>query len=330
MAPRQSYPLENSVFFTNIPYTTTVGYIRKVFSKVGTVEDVDLYTDGRGASIGAGVVTFDSADAARKAVEELDSSQVDGRSMAVKVNERESRWAKGAGKGSPDARVFFNGVPYATSEGFLRAKFEKFGEIVDFNFWRRLDGTSQGMGTCAYATAAQAQAALEALNGSLVDGRRILVQMDDKPAEPKGDATKTTPKPTIKGDGLLKGSKGIMKGIIVPKGGLKGVGKGRKVFWSNASPETTEGYLRAQFEKLGTIVDFDFWRKLDGTSQGKGTCEFDHYLGAWRAIERLHGQTIDGSDLLIKEDDGGRPGQVWDFTGKGKGKGLGKGKGKWY
>ena len=51
----------------------------------------------------------------------------------------------------------------------------------------------------------------------------------------------------------------------------------------------------ARFEKVGTVVDFDFWRKAphedfvsevilevlqDGTSLGKGTCQFDHYRGA--------------------------------------------------
>ncbi|CAE8595692.1 unnamed protein product, partial [Polarella glacialis] len=181
-----SRPLEFTAFFANIPYTTTAGYLRKVFSKVGEVEHVELYTDARGGSIGAGVVTFSAAETAVRAVAEMDGTEVDGRAMAVKVNEREGR-GKGTGKGSPDAKVFFNGVPYTTSEGFLRAKFEKLGEVVDFDFWRRLDGSSQGMGTCCYATPEEAAGAIETLSGQLVDGRNILVQMDDKPEATETD-----------------------------------------------------------------------------------------------------------------------------------------------
>jgi len=301
-------PDGSSAFFSNVPYTTTAGYLSKIFSKVAKVEHIELYSDSYGCSIGAGVVFFVSATAAQRAVSELHDCEVDGRSMLVKLNEREER-KKGSGKGNPEAIVFFNGVPYDTSEGFLRAKFERHGRIVDFDLWRRPDGSSQGMGTCEFSDAAEAEGAITGLNGAVVDGRRILVQLDSRPT---ADGASQEPARSRR---VGKGTSG--------KGNPE-----RRVFWSNVPTTTTEGYLRCRFEQVGTIVDFDFWRRRDGSSLGMGVCEFDHYLGAWRAHERLHGMDIDGNSLLIKSDDGGR-GQFSYMSGKAQ-RGKGKGKGAKY
>lgn len=277
----------------------------KIFSQAGTVKELELYTNARGTSIGAGVVTFDSAETAQHAVDTIHDLEVDGRPILVKLDER--------AQGNPDAAVFFNGVPYATTEGFLRSKFEACGKITDFDLWRRLDGSSHGMGTCEYSTAQEAENAIATLHGVVVDGRRLMVQKNERPEREGEEVAETT-----KGGRKGKTSKGGWQ----PKGGGKWNGKGdaeRRVFWSNANWETTEGYLRSRFERVGTIVDFDFWRRPDGSSLGKGTCEFDHYLGAWRAQERLHGVEIDGLALVVKSDE-------VEKAGKG---GKGRGRGSW-
>mmetsp|Transcript_56533 Transcript_56533/g.106015 ORF Transcript_56533/g.106015 Transcript_56533/m.106015 type:complete len:312 (-) Transcript_56533:123-1058(-) len=301
-------PLDRSVFFTNLSYNTSAGYLRRLFSKVGEVEYVELYNTSRGSSIGAGVVTFATPEAATRAVTELDGADVDGRQMLVKPNERHSRGKGGGaagGKGDSDARVFWDGVPYSTNEGYLRKFFERHGDIVDFDFWRRRDGSSHGKGTCTYNDVEEADAAIENLNGSTIDGRSILVRKDEKPTENEEDGGRR------KGKGKGKGE---------PSKGGKDPVDGSTVFWSGVPVETTEGYLRSQFEKVGTIVDFDFWRSQDGSSLGKGTCQFDHFRGAERALQRLHNFEIDGGVMLLKEDEGGK--------GARKGKGKNKGKGK--
>ncbi|CAE7929112.1 HRB1, partial [Symbiodinium sp. KB8] len=292
----EPWPLECSVFFSNLSYDTTAGYLRRFFSKVGEVQYVELYETSRGTSIGAGVVTFLTPEGASRAVTELDGTEVDGRPILVKPNERHSR--KGGGKGLREACIFWDGVPYSTNEGFLRRSFERFGDIIDFDFWRRKDGRSHGMGTCTYSRVAEAEAAIESLNGSTIDGRSILVRKDEKRPGPG-------PKPAEEEEVLRPArSRG--------KGNEDEPGDGTKVFWSGVPIGTTEGFLRSQFERVGTIVDFDFWRNQDGSSLGKGTCRFDHFRGAQRALQRLHGYSIDGGIMMLKEDEGGNKGQSQD------------------
>jgi len=274
-----------SVFFSNIPYTTTVGYVR-------TVQHVELYTGRTGSSIGAGLVFFLDPFAAEAAVNQMDRTMVDGREMSVKLNAREDS--------NPEARVFFNGVPYSTTKNYLQAKFEEYGKIIHFDLWRKMGvGSSLGKGTCEFASAKQARAACKGLSGTIVDGREMLVQLDDRPDD---NEMRAVPKGGGKGGYSSKGGRADSPKGKGGKGKGKGDWEGRRVFWSNASTDTNEGYLRARFEKVGTIVDFDFWRREDGSSLGKGTCEFDHYLGAWRALERLHETDIDGKTILIKMD----------------------------
>ncbi|CAE7680300.1 HRB1 [Symbiodinium pilosum] len=300
----ERWPLECTVFFSNLSYDTTAGYLRRLFSKVGEVQYVELYETSRGTSIGAGVVTFSTPEGASRAVTELDGSEVDGRPMLVKPNERYSR--KGGGKGSPEARVFWDGVPYATNEGYLRRFFERYGDIVDFDFWRRKDGRSHGMGTCTFNLPEEADTAIENLNGFTIDGRSILVRKDGQRPAKNGAEDEDEGPPQTAGKG-------------------KGPGDATRVFWSGVPIGTTEGYLRSQFEKIGTITDFDFWRNTDGSSLGKGTCQFDHFRGAQRALQRLHNYSIDGGVMLLKVDEGGNKGP----PPKGKSKGKGKGKPQW-
>lgn len=291
-----------SVFFSNIPYTTSPGYIRKIFSTVGPVQHVELYTGRTGESIGAGLVFFQDFAAAAQSVTQMDQADVDGRQMSVKLNSRADA--------DPDARVFFNGVPFSTTKGFLQAKFEAYGEITQFDLWRKMGvGSSLGKGTCEFSTPKEAHAACAALNGIVVDGREMTVQMDDRPED---NEIRAGPSKGGGKGGYSKGGKGGKETWVdSPKGkGGKSKGKskgkweaeGTRIFWSNAATDTNEGFLRAKFEKVGTIVDFDFWRREDGASLGRGTCEFDHYLGAWRAVERLHETEIDGQTILIKMD----------------------------
>merc|ERR1719221_1901020 len=77
-----------------------------------------------------------------------------------------------------------------------------------------------------------------------------------------------------KGKGKGKG-KTKDKEAPYPRDGMAtAVGEFTKVFFHNVNWQTNEGYLRAQFEKIGAISDFDLYRKMvDRRSLGMGTVE---------------------------------------------------------
>lgn len=80
-------------------------------------------------------------------------------------------------------RVFVGGLSWNTTDEQLQETFALYGEVVEANvLTERETGRSRGFGFVTMATADQVQAAIEALDGSRLDGRSIRVSpAEDKP-----------------------------------------------------------------------------------------------------------------------------------------------------
>src|SRR5688572_4831539 len=73
-------------------------------------------------------------------------------------------------------KLFVGNLSFSTGEDRLREAFEPFGDIQSVAVISdRMTGQSRGFGFVEYASASDAQRALESLNGSEVDGRAINV-----------------------------------------------------------------------------------------------------------------------------------------------------------
>jgi RNA recognition motif-containing protein len=86
------------LYVGNLPYSVTELDLRELFSGLGTVTDAKIITDREtGRPRGFGFVEMSSDDEARKAIEELNGRDVQGRQVAVK--EAEDRRGGGGGGG---------------------------------------------------------------------------------------------------------------------------------------------------------------------------------------------------------------------------------------
>jgi RNA recognition motif-containing protein len=73
-------------------------------------------------------------------------------------------------------RLFIGGLSWDTDDDGLRAAFERFGEISDVKvITERETGRSRGFGFVTFVDAANAQRAIEEMNGSTLDGRTLNV-----------------------------------------------------------------------------------------------------------------------------------------------------------
>lgn len=85
------------LYVGNLPFTATDDAVRALFSKHGTVESVSLITDrDTGRPRGFGFVEMSNADASR-AMQALNGTDFDGRSL--KINEAQDRQRSGGGGG---------------------------------------------------------------------------------------------------------------------------------------------------------------------------------------------------------------------------------------
>ena len=82
-------------------------------------------------------------------------------------------------------KLFVGSLPFATTSDQLRAIFEKVGKVADANVVTdKMTGRSRGFGFVEMASDEDAKKAIDKLNGSDVDGRKIFVS-EARPQAPR-------------------------------------------------------------------------------------------------------------------------------------------------
>jgi RNA recognition motif-containing protein len=73
-----------NIYVGNLPFTTTEADLERLFGEYGTVDSAAVITDrDTGRSRGFGFVEMSSADEARRAIEELNGNDMNGRALTV-------------------------------------------------------------------------------------------------------------------------------------------------------------------------------------------------------------------------------------------------------
>lgn len=86
----------NKLFVGGLAWATTDGDLRKAFEEFGTVKDAKVITDrDTGQSRGFGFVTFENTEDAKSALDQMNGSVLQGRT--VRVNEAEDKGRSGGG-----------------------------------------------------------------------------------------------------------------------------------------------------------------------------------------------------------------------------------------
>jgi len=83
--------------------------------------------------------------------------------------------------------LYVGNLSYSTTETALRAAFDQFGEVESVNIITdRETGRPRGFGFVEMSTDEEAQAAINGLNGTMLDGRQIKVA-EARPRQPRSD-----------------------------------------------------------------------------------------------------------------------------------------------
>jgi cold-inducible RNA-binding protein len=76
--------MTNRVYVGSLPYATTDAKLEEIFSQYGTVQSARIITDKlTGRSKGFGFVEMSSGSEAQNAIQALNGSELDGRSLTV-------------------------------------------------------------------------------------------------------------------------------------------------------------------------------------------------------------------------------------------------------
>ena len=168
----------------NLAWETTEDSLIAHCSSVGTVVQSEVARQPGGRSKGWGLVDYESPDAATAAITTLHNSELQGRSIIVRL-ERAGGANKtgGVNAGRPEAssglQIVVRNLPWSTTSEDLRQVFQQVGNVVKADSVCHADtGRSKGWGTVLFETREQAQAAIQGFNGVELEHRPMQIKLD--------------------------------------------------------------------------------------------------------------------------------------------------------
>ena len=92
--------MSNKLYVGGLPYSVTEGQLQEIFSAHGSVESARVITDKfTGRSRGFGFVEMSSGAEAQKAIEALNGTQLEGRTLVVNEARPQEKPAGGGRRG---------------------------------------------------------------------------------------------------------------------------------------------------------------------------------------------------------------------------------------
>lgn len=197
-----------SVYIWNLSYDTTWQQLKDHCRKTGNVDQATVLTNADGNSIGCGIVVYQKAQDAARAIRELQETDLNGRDMKLREDRVQSgggRGGRGGGRGGRGGRSFggrggggrggggrgHRGPPPAEgtqlfvtnlSSGMtwqkLKDHFKTVGDVERANVKMGPDGPK--FGTVRFFKQQDASKAIDELNGVDLDGSPLEIRLDHK------------------------------------------------------------------------------------------------------------------------------------------------------
>ena len=180
----------------NLSWQTSWQDLKDHFRQCGTVVHASVMEERPGRSKGCGIVEFESAAEAQQAIDTLTDTDLNGRNIWIREDRedrgpnRNSAAAMGGGGGGGAAgavnhlagrQLYVGNLSFETTWQDLKDHFNIDGcPVQRAETGQNPDGSSKGWGTIRYANPDQANAAIQGLNGSELDGRILQVRLDNQ------------------------------------------------------------------------------------------------------------------------------------------------------
>lgn len=253
------------LYVGNLPYGVSEAEVTELFMEQANgvgITDLFLVKDSDGNDRGFGFVTLESEEAVQPTIDSLDGFVFNGRRLAVRKPNPEG--VKNPKVKVESERVYFGNLSFDTTTSEMRALFEEHGVVL--NLYVNEDfatKASRGYGF-AQMPKEDAQKAIEALNGTEVDGRIIKVCVAAEKIEKLriyvGSLSFDTDEETVRS---VFGEYGEVFSVILPKDSQSGGSRGFAIL----TMPTEEG-KRAMEELNGMELD---GRKIEvNEAQPKG------------------------------------------------------------
>ncbi|KAK3205841.1 hypothetical protein Dsin_019887 [Dipteronia sinensis] len=259
---------KGNIFVKNLDTSIDNRKLNNLFSKFGYILSCKVAVEENGKSKGYGFVQFENEEPANTAIENLNGSILEGKSLYVahfikKYDRTQASFTN----------VYVKNLEPDVTEGRLEEKFSKFGNITSLHISKDSNGVSRGFGFVNFENPEDAKRAVETMHGTQSGSKVLYVARAQKLAERKQ---------------VLRMRHERIQMI-----------KGRNVYVKNINDDVNEDILKAHFSPFGFITSVRIMRTLKGISKGFGFVLFSQAENALRAINAVNGIMFHGKPLYV-------------------------------
>ncbi|XP_041642367.1 probable RNA-binding protein 19 [Cheilinus undulatus] len=182
----------STLFIKNLNFSTTEEKLQETFSKCGKVKSCSISKKkdktGKLLSMGYGFVQYQTAEAAQKALRQLQRCTVDDHHLELKISERATRTTelshkkKQVEKKQTGSKILVRNVPFQATTREIRELFCTFGELKTVRLPKKAAGSGnhRGFGFIDFITKQDAKKAFAALcHSTHLYGRRLVLEWAD-------------------------------------------------------------------------------------------------------------------------------------------------------
>jgi len=247
-------PPSASLYVGDLSVDVTEAMLFEIFNAVGPVHSIRVCRDSlTRRSLGYAYVNFHNIVDAERALHTLNTSVIMHRPCRIMWSQRDPSVRK-TGVGN----IYIKNLDAAIGHKELYDHFSEYGSILSCKVVLNETGQSKGYGFVHYESEKAAQAAIEKVNNTKINGKEVYV-------------------------GLFISRKQRVQAIEQ---------SWTNVYVKDLDPEMTDEEFKALFEKFGHVNSPLIKRNEKGVSTGFGFINFDRHEDAKAAVEALNGKKV--------------------------------------
>lgn len=260
----------HGIFIKNLDPLVSAHELYSHFSQYGEVLACRIALTELGIPRGFAYVTYPDEESSERAITSMNGQPFgqNGRKLFVGQNlPRQERLAKLSAEEDNEnpSNLFVKGISPQTLEASFYELFAQFGQLESYSMPLNEMGLARGFGFVKYHDAGAAQKAIDELNGSEFEGRRLRVtrahRNSHQPSQEEDEST--------------------------------------NLYIRDFDPQITDEQLAREFHRFGNVVSARVMLDSRGQSKGFGFVCFERPEDADTAIAEMHNKNIWGSTLYV-------------------------------
>lgn len=265
-----------NIFVKNLDKTIDNKTLYDTFSMFGNILSCKVATKKGGESLGYGFVHYESDDSAATAIQRVNGKIIAGEKVIVAPFK--SKRERGNTATGTFTNIYVKNIPEDASQESIDALFAKHGTVTSSMLATEDDGKMKGFGFINFDDAEAASAAVDALNGHEINGKKLTVCRAQKKDEREKELRDKFEK--IKQERQKK---------------YEGV----NLYVKNLSDQIDDEKLREEFKQFGTITSVKVMYDSNSKTKGFGFVCFSTPEEATKALTEMNGRMFDAKPLYV-------------------------------